>query len=94
MATTQVATQANGAGPGPVLVAKGSASRTGAGCCGDLRHRHPEQPMLLHQGGGGGQDRLADLVAVRVDGVIPQFQHWPRCCSSSPRFCPPTTHAA
>ena len=58
-----------------VLVQGGSSD---AGLFGDLRHRHPEQPVLVHEDGGGGHDRLANLLAVRVDRVVPQLWHMPR----------------
>jgi hypothetical protein len=46
-----------------------------AGGLGDLRHRHRQQPVLADQRRGGVQDRLAHLVAVRLDGVVPQPRH-------------------
>jgi hypothetical protein len=52
---------------------KGGTSDTG--CFGNLRHRHRCQPVLGHECGSGGQDRLMNCTAVCFDRIIPKLWH-------------------
>ena len=50
-----------------------------AGLLGDLRHRHRPQPVPGDEGRRRVQDRVAHLAAVRLDRLVPQPRHPPKC---------------